>query len=125
MHDIPTGACVEFGNDQPASNATGNVLYLKCVRETAVAQRMTSGNALQCWGDTDTLGLDVKYIEGDHLQGYAFWAGGVYPGQNLHGVTIEYGRASRTNLNPRYAGRSPWDVRWGVAYKRVRPAARR
>jgi hypothetical protein len=122
MHDIPTGACVEFGNDQPLSQATGNVLYLRCVNATKVAVRQGGGNALQCWGDTITLGLDVKYIEGDNLQGHAFWAGGVYPGQNLRGVTIEYGRASRTNLNPRYAGQSPWDRRYGVAYGRVRTA---
>ena len=121
-HDIPTGACVEFGNDQPASQATGNVLYLKCVNATKVAQRQAGGNALQTWGDTNTLGLDVKYLEADNLQGYAFWGGGVYPGQNLHGVTIEYGRASHTDLNPRFAGRSPWDRRYGVAYGRVRPA---
>ena len=31
-HDIPVGACVEFGNNQGV--ATGNVLYLKCVNET-------------------------------------------------------------------------------------------
>jgi hypothetical protein len=121
-HDVPTGACVEFGNDQPSSQATGNVLYLRCVNATKVAQRQAGGNALQTWGDTNTLGLDVKYLEADNLQGYAFWAGGVYPGQNLHGVTIEYGRASHTDLNPRFAGRSPWDRRYGVAYGRVRPA---
>jgi hypothetical protein len=120
MHNIPTGACVEFGNDQPASQATGNILYLKCVNATEVARRQAGGNALQCWGDTDKLGLDVKYIEGDNLQGYAFWGGGINPGQSLHGVTIEYGRASRTNLNSRFAGRSPWDRRYGVIYKQVR-----
>ena len=42
-HDIPVGACVEFGNNQPTSQATGNVLYLKCVNETDVAQKQTGG----------------------------------------------------------------------------------
>ena len=123
MHDIPTGACVEFGNEQPSSLATGNVLYLKCVNATDVALTQTGGNALQCWGDTDTLGLDVKYLEGDNLQGHAFWAGGVLSGQTLKGVTIEYGRASNTNLNPRYSGQTPWDLRWGVVYREVLPTA--
>jgi hypothetical protein len=125
MHDIPTGACVQFGNEQPSSKATGNVLYLRCLNETEVSHRMISGNALQIWGDTNTLGLDVKYIEGYNLQGYAFWGGGVDAGQNLHGVTIEYGRASRTNLNPRFAGKNPWDARRGVVYKQVHPTVRR
>ena len=121
MHDIPSGACVEFGNDQPASHATGNILYLRCVNATFVSSQQTGGNALQLWGDTDTLGLDVKYIAGKNLQGYAVWAGGVYPGQTLDGVTIEYGRASKTNLNPRYAHQSPWDRRSGIKYIRLWP----
>ena len=121
-HDIPTGACVEFGNDAPSSQATGNVLYLKCVNATDVAHKQTGGNALQCWGDTNNLGLDVKYLEGENLQGYAFWGGGVSGGQSLHGVTIEYGSASKTNLNPRYAGQSPWMTGKSVAYDFVAPA---
>lgn len=115
-HDIPTGACVELGNDQPSSQAQGNVLYEKCVNETEVATRQTGGNGLQLWGDTDTLGLDVKYLEVDNAQGRALDCEGLYPGHTLSGVTVEYGRASRTNLNPRYAGQSPWDVRGGAAY---------
>ena len=123
MHDIPTGACVEFGNEEPASQATGNTLYLKCVNATDVAQRQTGGNALQVWGNTNHLGLDIKYIQGNNLQGYAFWAGGVNSGDSLRGVTIEYGRASDTNQNPRYAGKGPWDVRMGVVYRQVLPTA--
>ena len=121
-HDIPTGACVEVGNNQPTSQATGNVLYLKCVNETEVSLRQTGGNALQCWGDTDTLGLDVKYLEGDDLQGYAFWGGGVSAEQSLHGVTIEYGRASNTNLNPRYTGQNPWMTGKNITYQLVAPS---
>jgi hypothetical protein len=122
MHDIPTGTCVEFGNDQPSSQATGNVLYLRCVNETEVAVRQGGGHGLQLWGDTDHLGLDVKYLEVDHAEGLALNSQGIYPGQSLSGVTVEYGRASQTNLNPRYAGQSPWDSYGGVAYKRVHPA---
>ena len=123
-HDIPTGACVEFGNDDPTSQATGNVLYLKCVDETEVAVRQTGGNGLQLWGDTDTLGLDVKYLEVDHAEGRALEAHGLARGQSLAGVTVEYGRATKTNLSTRFAGESPWDSYGGVVYKRVRPARR-
>jgi hypothetical protein len=123
-HDIPTGACVEFGNDHPTSNAIGNVLYLRCVNETEVATQQTGGNALQIWGDTNTLGLDVKYLEGDNLEGYALLTNGVYSGQTAKGVTVEYGRASDTNLNRRYAGKNPWQTSEGVVYRDVRPAPR-
>jgi hypothetical protein len=121
-HDIASGACVELGNDQPSSHATGNVLYEKCVNETEVATRQTGGNGLQLWGDTDTLGLDVRYLEVHNAQGRALDSQGLYPGRTLAGVTVEYGHASKTNLNPRYVGQTPWDSYGGVSYKRVRPA---
>jgi hypothetical protein len=120
-HDIPTGACVSLGNDSTISQAQGNVLYLKCVNETEVSTIQTGGNGLQIWGDTDKLGLDVKYLEVDHAQGRALDTQGLYPGNTLAGVTVEYGHATKTNLNPRYAGKSPWDSYGGVSYKRVRP----
>jgi hypothetical protein len=121
-HDIPTGACVEFGNDDPTSQATGNVLYLKCMNATDVARKQTGGNALQIWGHTDRLGLDVKYVEGENLQGFCLQANGISSGQTAKGVTVEYGRASHTNLNPRYAGQNPWDRSAGVVYKALQPA---
>jgi hypothetical protein len=120
-HDIPTGACVEFGNDDPASQATGNVLYLKCINETDVSVRQTGGNALQLWGDTNTLGIDVKYLEGDNLQGYALSDGGVSSGETCSGVKVEYGEASNTNQNSRYASQSPWMTDKSVIYQAVAP----
>jgi hypothetical protein len=120
-HDISVGACVEFGNNQPSSQATGNVLYLKCVNATNVARMQTGGNALQIWGDTNRLGLDVKYLEANNLEGFGLRAG-ISSGQTARGVTIEYGRATRTNQNPRYARQGPWDSVGNVVYKRVRPA---
>jgi hypothetical protein len=122
IHDVPTGACVELGNKR-AAEAGGNVLYEKCVKETEVAKIQTGGNGLQLWGYTGRLGLDVKYLEVVKAEGYALWGGGVYPGQTLSGVTVQYGRASDTNLNPRYAGQSPWGTRnGGPVYGRVQPA---
>lgn len=119
-HDIPTGACVELGNEQPASQAAGNVLYEKCVNETEVAQRQTGGNGLQLWGDTDNLGLDIPYLEVVHAEGRALETGGIDQGQSLAGVTVDYGRAVNTNLSPRFAGQDAWDTYGGVVYKRVR-----
>jgi hypothetical protein len=121
MHDIPTGACVEFGNNQPRSQASGNILYLRCVNASFVSKQQTGGNALQIWGDTNTLGLDVKYLQADNLQGYALFDDGVYSGQTCHGVKIEYGRAHNTNQNPRFAGHNPWQSAHGIIYTDVRP----
>ena len=121
-HDIPVGACVEYGNSQGI--AAGDVLYLKCVNETEVAYSQTGGNALQLWGNIDNTTkatLDVKYLEGDNLQGYAYLDSGLSSGVDASGITIEYGRASNTNQNPRYSGRNPWQHSFGEVYQDVLP----
>jgi hypothetical protein len=120
-HDIPTGACVEVGSNLSAP-ASGNVLYEKCVNATFVSTIQTGGNALQLWGDTSNLGLDVKFLEGDNLEGYAVHDNGVYSGQTTSGVAVEYGRASNTNLNPRYVGQNPWQKNFGEVYGDLLPA---
>jgi hypothetical protein len=68
------------------------------------------------------MGLDVKYLEGDNLQGFAVRDHGVYSGQNCQGVTVEYGVASNTNQNPLYAGQNPWETDCGEAYQSVQPS---
>jgi hypothetical protein len=122
-HDIPTGDAVAFGNDQPGVAATGNVLYLKAVNLTNVSLTQTGGNGLCLWGDTNTLGLDVKYLEVDNAQGRAVETHGVYSGQTLHGVTIEYGRASNTNLNTSLDSGTlsgvAWDTKGNPVYQDI------
>lgn len=124
-HDIPVGACVELGNPV-AAPATGNVLYEKCVDETEVASTQTGGNGLQFWGNTTLLGLRVKYLEVDDAQGRALDAEGLYSGQSLAGVTVEYGRGSNTNLNHALNEPNPsmpWDWRGSVVYQDVQAAS--
>jgi len=122
-HDIPVGACVEYGNNQGA--ATGNVLYLKCVNETDVSTTQTGGNALQLWGNIDNTTkatLNVKYLEGDNLQGYAYFDSGLSSGVDASGVTIGPGSATNTNQNPRFAGKNPWQHAHGEVLQNVLPA---
>lgn len=123
-HDIPVGACVEIGNSA-AAVASGNSLILRCVNETEVSTTQTGGNGLQLWGDTSSLDLDVQYIEVDNAQGRALEAGGVYSGQRLSGVTVEYGRASLTNQNAALDGGARPGVRWDTVgaptYRNVAP----
>lgn len=117
-HGIPTGAAFAFGVKAPAV-MTGNVLYLKGVNLTNVAKQQTGGNGIELWGDTNRMGLDVRYLEVSDAQGYAVFTGGVYSGQNCRGVTVDYGVARNTNLNPRYESQGPWDTHCGVIYKHV------
>ena len=118
-HDIPVGACVEYGND--SGTDPNNVLYLKCVNETEVAKSQTGGNALQLWGSVPPQ-LDVKYLEGDNLQGFALRDAGLSSATDASGVTVEYGRASDTNQNPLYAGQNPWQHTHHEILQDVQPA---
>jgi hypothetical protein len=119
IHDQPTGAGIEYGTDGTAP--VRNTIYERAANLTFVSRTQTGGNAIQFWGVSGQ-SADIKYLRADNIQGRALQAGGMFPGAKLSGVRVEYGHASRTNLNPRYAGQSPWDRRGGVAYTTVRPA---
>jgi hypothetical protein len=119
-HDIPTGAAFAFGVQSPAV-MTGNLLYLRAVNLTNVAEQQTGGNGVELWGYTNKMGLNVKYLQVSDAQGYGLFTGGVFSGQTCKGVTVEHGIARNTNRNPRYADQNPWDTRCGVVYKKVTP----
>ena len=120
-HDIPTGACVEIGNNQPTSQATGNVLYLKCVNETEVSLRQTGGNALQLLGRHQHPRARREVHRRRRSPGVRLLGAAAFPRTEPHGVTIEYGRASNTNQNPRYAGQNPWMTGKSITYQLVAP----
>jgi hypothetical protein len=120
-HDIAAGNAFAFGDGAPAV-LTGNTLYLKAVNLTKVSTSQTAGNAICLWGYTNQMTLDVKYVEVENAQGYGLFDSGLSGGQTLSGVTVEYGRASNTNLNPRYAGKNPWMTDKHVVYDDVLPA---
>jgi hypothetical protein len=124
IHDQPSGAAIEYGasartNSIPPQN---NVIYEKAVNLTFVSHVQTGGNAIQFWGINGQT-ADIKYLEVHNAQGYGLFDGGMYSGTTLSGVTVEYGRASHTNLNPRYAGHDPWDSAHGVVYRNARSAS--
>lgn len=121
-HDIPTGAGVEYGASIAANPPVSNTLVVKCVNLTEVATIQTGGNCLQFWG-VNGQQLDVKYLEVSNAEGYALWDGGMNSGATLPGVKVEYGTATGTNKNSRYAGQNPWSDRLGEVYEQVTPAA--
>ena len=123
VHDEPAGAAVEYGSAGP-NVGYANTLYLKAINLTDVATQQTGGNGLQLWGVTG-LGLDAKYIEVANAQGRAVETGGMYSGASLAAVTVEYGRASNTNLNPQLDGGRlkgyRWDTEAHPVYQNVAP----
>lgn len=121
-HDIPTGAAIEYGASQASRpKPTDNVIYLLAVDLTDVAKDQTGGNGIQFWG-VNGQSAEIKYIQVDNAEGYALRDGGMNAGATLKGVTVEYGRASNTNQNPRYAGQNPWSSRLGEVYEDVLPS---
>ena len=120
-HDIPTGAAIEYGSRNIAP--VHNTIYLKAANLTFASQTQTGGNALQFWG-VNGQSADIKYVEVANAQGYGLFDGGMYSGTTLSGVTVEYGRATNTNRNPRYAAQNPWESTHHVAYERVNPLPR-
>jgi hypothetical protein len=122
-HDIPTGAAIEYGASQRAHpKPVGNTIYLLAVNLSDVAKYQTGGNGVQFWG-VNGQSADIRFIQVENAQGYALWDGGMNAGTNLKGITIEYGRASNTNQNPRYANQNPWSDRLGEVYQqKVVPA---
>jgi hypothetical protein len=117
-HDIPTGAAIEYGSSKIAP--VHNTIYLKAADLGFVSKVQTGGNGIQFWG-VNGQSAEIRYIEVDNAQGYALFDGGMYAGTTLSGVTVDYGRATHTNQNPRYAGQNPWADAHNIAYKRVRP----
>jgi hypothetical protein len=118
-HDIPTGAAVEYGSR--GIPPIDNTIYLKAVDLSFVSKQQTGGNAIQFWG-VNRQSADIKYLEVVDAEGYALYDGGMYRDSTLSGVTVEYGRATDTDLNPRYAGQDPWQTDKAVVYKDVNPA---
>jgi hypothetical protein len=122
IHDQPSGAGIEYGASK-GYPPRHNTIIEKAVNLTFVSRIQTGGNAIQFWG-IEGQSADIRYLEVSHAQGYGLFDGGMYSGTSLSGVTLEHGRATKTNLNPRYAGERPWRSGHGVVYKRVQPAPR-
>jgi hypothetical protein len=120
IHDQPTGAAIQYGADSGKTAPTNNVIYEKAVNLSDVATQQTGGNGIQFFG-INGQSADIKYLQVDNAQGYALFDGGMQSGTTLNGVTVEYGRATNTNQNPRYHGQNPWRTSKGANYNDVTP----
>jgi len=91
-----TGAGVEVEMNQIGPNVT---LYTRArhlgfavsgTSWTGAAQTQVAGNVLQLWGGTPTGSLDVKYAEGNNIQGRIVESNGVSGGANFSQSVVEY-----------------------------------
>lgn len=107
VHNTNYGACVELGNSAVAT-ASGNTLIAQCDSNPCKATTQTCGNGLELWGDTSSLGLDVKYIAVNNYAGAAIESA-LSSGQNTNGVTVENWTALNDLTNPYPANLPLWD----------------
>jgi hypothetical protein len=64
-----------------------------------------AGNVIQLWGGTPPGSLDIRYVAGGDIQGRLVDTTGVYPGADLHRVTVGVARATGPILqNPDVTG---------------------
>lgn len=106
--DQATGAGVEVAMSQIGPNVT---LYTRAkhlgfavsgTSWTGDAQTQVAGNVVQLWGGTPTGSLDVKYAEGNNIQGRIIESDGASGSANFSQSTVETGIATGPILqNPR------------------------
>ena len=115
--DQATGAAVELRTDKTADltlYVRAHTVGLPLVGTSwkGYAQHQTAGNALQLWGGALAGPLDVKYLEGNTLQGRMLQTAAVTG--DLSECRIEYGRAAGPiELSP-LVGPPAYMVRHGV-----------
>jgi hypothetical protein len=125
VHDEPcAGGGIEFGSSQSTNLPHDNTIILQCTNMTYLASIQTGGNCYQTWGYGNTH-TDIKFINATNLEGHPYAAAGLYskPNTYLTTDTLEYGRASKVNLNPfEYSkDKVTWSRIGGTAFKDVLP----
>ena len=127
VHDGSVGSGFQIGGSNSVDGAWNNTIYLWCQNLTMQATSQVAGNCVQTWG-ANNLNNDYRFVEAENLQGRPYDANGVYSGQSLSTDTVDYGRASSTNLNP-YLQRTEsaisasmyWDTRHSTSFLDAAP----
>ena len=121
-----TGAAVQIETDR-VSNV---VVYARAkhlgfplpgTSWTGDAQKQTAGNVVQLWGGTPPGRLDIRYVEGNDIQGRLLETVGVYGGADLSQVSVDYGRATGPILQNPLLSRVAYSTGDGIALGNVGP----
>jgi hypothetical protein len=115
-----TGAAVEIETDR-----VSNVVVYARARNLGFALPNTSwagyateqvaGNVVQLWGGSAVGRLDVRYVEGNGIEGRMLDTHGVYAGADLSQVTIDYGRATGPILQNQLLGNVAYETAGGLS----------
>jgi len=114
-----TGAGVEIESDR-VSNV---VVYARAVNLgfplpgttwTGDAKTQVAGNVIQLWGGSAPGTLDIRYAEGNDIQGRIVETNGVYSGADLSKVGVAYGRATGPILQNSLLSKVAYTVKGGL-----------
>jgi hypothetical protein len=114
-----TGAGVEIETDR-----VSNVVVFARARNlgfplagttwTGDAKTQVAGNVIQLWGGTAPGTLDIRYAEGNDIQGRILETNGVYSGADLSKVGVAYGRATGPILQNPVLSKVAYTVKGGL-----------
>jgi hypothetical protein len=85
------------------------------------AQSQVAGNVIQLWGGSATGKLDIRYVEGNDIQGRIVETNGVASGSDLSLVDVGYGRATGPILENPLLSKVAYSVKGGLKLGDVLP----
>lgn len=85
------------------------------------AQSQVAGNVIQLWGGSAPGKLDIRYAEGNDIQGRIVETNGVASGSDLSLVDVAYGRASGQILENPLLSKVAYSVKGGLKLGDVLP----
>jgi hypothetical protein len=88
---------------------------------TGDAKQQVAGNVIQLWGGTAPGKLDIRYAEGNDIQGRIVETNGVSAGADLSQVSVAYGRATGPILQNPLLSRVAYAVKGGLKLGDVQP----
>ncbi|HXH97222.1 MAG TPA: hypothetical protein VNH40_08440, partial [Gaiellaceae bacterium] len=125
--DQATGAAVEIKTGQIGANVTvfarAKHLGFPLAGTTwnGYATQQTAGNVIQLWGTTVNGNLNVKYAEGNGIQGRILETGGMYGGASLANAYLDYGTATGLILESPLVSKIAYNARDGIHLGDVSP----
>lgn len=122
-----TGAAVEIETDRVSNvvvyaRAQNLGFALSNTSWNGDASQQVAGNVIQLWGGSAAGRLDVRYVEGDRVQGRMVETDGVDEGADLSQVSVDYGRATGPILQNPLLSRVAYEATGGLHLGNCLPA---
>jgi hypothetical protein len=114
-----TGAAVEINSNRSSNvvifaRATHLGFALPGTTWPGYATNQVAGNVIQLWGGSSGGRLDIRYAEGNDIQGRILETNGVSSGADISQVSLDYGRATGPILKNPVLSKVAYTVKGGL-----------